>query len=150
MCLHGGATAQAPEPVLTVRFASCEQVLDTRALSALPAHAAEVMNKDGERHSYAGPRVIDVLHTGCPALGEANKRDRVGLVVRATAADGYRAAIALMEADTTFSPAPAILALSMDGKPLDAHEGPLKLIVPGDLRHGRHVRGVSVLEVVAP
>lgn len=140
----------AQAPIITVRHAACEAMLDARALSALPMHAAEVSGKDGGKQGYGGPRVIDVLHAGCPALAEASKRDRVGLVVRATAADGYRAAIALMEADATFSPTPAILALSMDGKPLDTHEGPLKLIVPGDLRHGRHVRGVSVLEVVAP
>lgn len=147
--LHAaGLLAQAP--IITVRHAACEAPLDARALSGLPVRTAEVSSKDGEKHSYAGPRVIDVLHAGCPALADANKRERVGLVVRATAADGYRAVLALMEADTTFSPTPAILALTLDGKPLDAHEGPVKLIVPGDLRHGRHVRGVSVLEVVAP
>lgn len=148
VALHSAClTAQA---TVAVRYKGCDAALDARALAALPMRAAEVSSKDGGKHRYAGPWVIDVLNAGCPALAEATKRDRVGLVVRAAAADGYRAAIALMEADTTFSRAPAILALTMDGKPLDAHEGPLKLIVPGDLRHGRHVRGLSVLEVVAP
>lgn len=149
LALHAaGLRAQAP--IITVRYAACEARLDARALSALPLHAAEAVSKDGEKHRYAGPRVIDVLHAGCPALADANKRDRVGLVVRATGADGYRAAMALMEADSTFSRAPAILALTLDGEPLDAHEGPVKLIMPGDLRQGRHVRGVNVLEALTP
>ncbi|MBL7965184.1 MAG: molybdopterin-dependent oxidoreductase [Flavobacteriales bacterium] len=142
--------AQDAGPILTIRFGTCDTTLNARVLSTLPVHSAHVENRDGEKHTYSGPYVIDVLQAGCPGLSRADKRDRVGFVVRATSADGYRAAVALMEADTTFSPAPAILALTMDGRPLDAREGPVKLIVPGDMRHARHVRGVSVLEVVAP
>jgi hypothetical protein len=40
------------------------------------------------------------------------------------------------------------LADRRDGKPLDNHEGPLRFVVPGDKRHARWIRGVTMLEVV--
>lgn len=141
--------AQAQEPFFTIRFGTCDTTLDARSLSTLHVHAAQVENRDGVRHTFAGPRLIDVLNEGCPALKEVDKRERVTLVVRVISADGYSAAVTLMEADTTFSPTPALLALTMDGRPLDEHNGPVKLIVPGDRRQGRHVRRVSRL-VVGP
>jgi len=42
-----------------------------------------------------------------------------------------------------------ILADHRDGKPLDAHEGPLRIVVPGDKRGARWIRGVTSLEVIS-
>lgn len=41
----------------------------------------------------------------------------------------------------------AILADTRDGKPLDAHEGPYRIIVPGEKRPGRWVRQVQRIEL---
>ena len=69
----------------------------------------------------------------------------VGLI--ASAPDGYRVLFSLTEFDAGFSDRVILLADRRDGKPLDDREGPLRLIVTGDKRHARWIRGVSTLEV---
>ena len=48
------------------------------------------------------------------------------------AADGYKVLFALAELDPDFAPREIILADTRDGKPLDAKEGPFRVVVPGD------------------
>ena len=69
----------------------------------------------------------------------------VGVVARAP--DGYQVLFSLAEFDQAFSDRVIILADRRDGKPLDKREGPLRIIVPGDKRHARWIRGVDTLEV---
>jgi hypothetical protein len=69
--------------------------------------------------------------------------------VVATGRDGYRAALALAEADPGMRTAPTIVADRADGAPLSA-EGPLRLVVAGDLRPARSVRMLVSLEVRRP
>jgi len=70
----------------------------------------------------------------------------VGLV--ASAPDGYRVLFSIAEFDTAFSDRVILLADRRDGKPLDSREGPLRIVVPGDKRHARWIRGVIGFEVV--
>lgn len=49
----------------------------------------------------------------------------------------------LAEFDPAFGASGAILADSRDGKPLDAHEGPFRIVVPEEKRQGRWVRQVT-------
>jgi hypothetical protein len=65
------------------------------------------------------------------------------------AIDGYRVAFALAETDPAFATREIILADMRDGKPLDAKEGPLRVVAPGDKRPARWVRQVSTLRIVA-
>jgi hypothetical protein len=69
----------------------------------------------------------------------------VGLI--ASAPDGYRVLFSLTEFDPAFSDRVILLADRRDGQPLDNREGPLRLVVPGDKRHARWIRGVDALEV---
>ena len=71
----------------------------------------------------------------------------VGVVARAP--DGYHVLYALTEFDPAFTDRVIILADHRDGKPLDAHEGPLRIVVPGDKRGARWIRGVTSLEVIS-
>ena len=65
----------------------------------------------------------------------------------ALAPDGYRVLFSLAEFDPAFNQRVILLADQRDGRPLDKREGPLRLVIPGDKRHARWVRGVSDLQV---
>ena len=54
---------------------------------------------------------------------------------------------ALAEADPEFHPGEALVADSMDGKPLDEKTGPFRLIVTEDKRPARSVRSLLSIEV---
>jgi hypothetical protein len=59
-----------------------------------------------------------------------------------TGRDGYQAALALAEILPEFGNHEAWLAFDRDGQPLDDRSAPVELIVPGDVKPGRWVRGV--------
>jgi hypothetical protein len=69
----------------------------------------------------------------------------VGVIARAP--DGYQVLFSLAEFDSAFSDRVILLADRRDGKPLDSHEGPLRIVVPADKRKARSIRGVNALEV---
>jgi hypothetical protein len=69
------------------------------------------------------------------------------LYVIVEAADGYQAVFALSEFDPDFTDRVIILADRRDGKPLPPPEGPFRLVVAGEKRHARWVRGVTTLDV---
>ena len=65
-----------------------------------------------------------------------------------SAADGYRAVFALAELDPGFRGDVPIITASCDGKALDAKDGPLRLVVPGEKRPARWVRQVTAIDVL--
>ena len=64
-----------------------------------------------------------------------------------TANDGYQVVISGGEIDPNFGNAPMLLAWEQDGTALSAENGPLRLVVPGDLRGGRYVYGIVSIDV---
>jgi DMSO/TMAO reductase YedYZ molybdopterin-dependent catalytic subunit len=55
--------------------------------------------------------------------------------------------LALAEVDPAFHSGEVIVADEMNGKPLDAHSGPFKLIVTEDKRPARSVRNLVSIEL---
>jgi len=70
------------------------------------------------------------------------------LALLGQAPDGYRVAYTLAELDPQFGARQAIVALAQDGKPLSAHDGPLRIVVQGDQHRARWIRQLSELRVV--
>ena len=62
----------------------------------------------------------------------------------ATAADGFRVAVALAETARRFTPKQVILAYEQDGEPLETG---VRLVVPGDDLGGRSLAGVVEIEL---
>jgi len=60
--------------------------------------------------------------------------------VIAEATDGYRVVFSLAELDPQFGNTAVLVANEIDGHPLPEHDGPLRLVVPGDKRQARWVR----------
>lgn len=102
----------------------------------------------GVDHStvYAGVLLRDVLaHAG---FGAATDRGARAGIVEAVATDGYRAVFSWGELFNASAGQQALVITTIDGRPLDAAEGPLALRALADLRPGpRHVRNLCGLVV---
>ena len=68
--------------------------------------------------------------------------------VVATAADGYRVLFSLAELDPAFTNSDIIVADTIDGKPLFAYQGPLRIVAPRDTRGARSIRRLEKIDVV--
>jgi len=80
-------------------------------------------------------------------LGSELRGKALANYVLATGSDGYRAVLALAEIDPSFHPGEIVVADTMDGKALDAHSGPFKLVVSEDKRPARSVRNLVSIEL---
>ena len=97
--------------------------------------------------TYSGVRLSDLLaKIGAPLGGELRGKALANYIV-ATGSDGYKAVLALGEVDPSFHPGEVLVADTMDGKPLDAHSGPFKLVVSEDKRPARSVRNLVSIEL---
>jgi hypothetical protein len=76
------------------------------------------------------------------------KGKRMASCLLVEAADGYRVVIALPEIDPAFTDKQVVLAFLKDGKPLDAKEGPYRIVIPDEKRMARWVRQVTTLKIV--
>ncbi|HVC92123.1 MAG TPA: hypothetical protein VND64_00455 [Pirellulales bacterium] len=61
--------------------------------------------------------------------------------------DGYRAVFSLTELDQEANERAVLLADRRDCQPLDAKEGPLRIVIPHEKRHARWVRQVNAINV---
>jgi hypothetical protein len=97
--------------------------------------------------TYSGVRLSDLLSkVGAPIGSELHGEALTNFVV-ATGADGYQAILALAEVDPSFHPGEVLVADTMNGKPVDGHSGPLKLVVTEDKRPARSVRNLTTIEL---
>lgn len=102
---------------------------------------------------YAGVRVWDLLAAAgvmddAGALGSGDERRE--LRVEARAGDGFRCLLRWSEIDPARSERGVLVAWLQQGQLLAPEYGPLRLIVPGDVRGRRHLRGLASLTVLDP
>jgi hypothetical protein len=98
---------------------------------------------------FEGVPLAAVLASAGIALGDKLRGPRLAEALLAEARDGYGVVFALAELDSAFATREIILADARDGKPLDAKEGPFRIVVPGDKRAARWIRQVSSIKIVA-
>jgi DMSO/TMAO reductase YedYZ molybdopterin-dependent catalytic subunit len=122
--------------------------LSVADIAAFQRQTIRVTDDKGTTVEYGGVRVADILKKAGAPLGNELKGPNMGLGVVARAPDGYRVLFSLTEFDAAFSSRAILLVDRRDGKSLDNHEGPLRLVVPGDKRHARWIRNVTTLEVL--
>jgi hypothetical protein len=96
---------------------------------------------------YEGVVLADLLTKYGAPLGKDLRGPALASYVVATGSDGYKAVYSLAELDPSFHPGDVIVADTMDGKPLDAHSGPLRLVSTEDTRPARGVRNLVSIEV---
>src|ERR1700722_10756507 len=87
---------------------------------------------------------IDLKMGGDPKTKNAQLRE----VVIITGRDGYAVDFSLAELLPDIGNRAVWLALDMDGQPLPAADGPVKVIVPDDAKPGRWVRELASISVI--
>jgi hypothetical protein len=122
--------------------------LSAADLKAMPQTTVSFHNSHTNAdESYSGVRLADLLAKMGVPLGSDLRGEALANYVVATGSDGYKAVLALGEVDPSFHPGEVIVADTMDGKPLDAHSGPFKLVVTEDKRPARSVRNLVTIEL---
>ena|SRR5215467_10456846 len=117
-------------------------------LKAMPHLTVTIHNsRTNADATYSGVRVADLLTKVGAPLGNDLRGNALANYIVATGSDGYQAVIALGEVDPAFHPGEVLVADSMNGKPLDEHNGPLKLVVTEDKRPARSVRNLTTIEL---
>ena len=123
-------------------------VLTPADLKALP-RAKATFTAHGKRIAYEGPLLNAALLKAGVVSGDRLMGRYLNQVVVAKGSDGFTASYSLGETDPIYRANPVIVADSKDGQPLDAKEGPYRLVIDGDLRPGRSVRALVSVEVEA-
>jgi hypothetical protein len=103
----------------------------------------------GKEIVYSGTPLAEVLKAGGLPLDSdmAAIRETVAMTVLVAAIDGYRAAFSFAELEPELADRIILLADTKDGQPLSPHEGPFRIVVPGEKRPVRWVRQVSAVTV---
>jgi hypothetical protein len=110
-------------------------------LERLPRATVDV-TEDDKPVSYDGVLLTDVLAAVGTPRGATLRGPALSQYVVVEARDGYRVVFTLAELDKGFSDTTVLLAHRRNGAALDAALGPLRIVVPGEQRHGRWIRQV--------
>ncbi|MGD0416405.1 MAG: molybdopterin-dependent oxidoreductase [Terriglobales bacterium] len=133
---------------LTVQNESGKQTVLVRAeIEALP-HVKVTTGASGSSATFEGVSLKALLERAGVGFAESMKGKRMASCLLVEAADGYRVVIALPEIDPAFTDKQIVLAFLKDGKPLDAKEGPYRIVIPDEKRMARWVRQVTTLKIV--
>jgi hypothetical protein len=122
--------------------------LTAAQISALPHVTVSTKDHDTPAQ-FEGVPVSAVLALVGVQLGSTMRGPRLAEALLVEAADNYRVVFALAEFDPGFTGREILLADKRDGKPLDAKEGPSRVIVPGDKRPARWIRQVTSFKILA-
>ena len=143
-----GVLPDAPAGSVVLRgLAGRTETLSAAQIAKLE-HEQVSVDHAGRTVVYSGPDVADLLRDVGAPFGNKLHGEGVNDVVFVTGGDRYRAVLTLPEVDASFHKgARVILADRADGKPLDAHDGPYRLVIDGDLKPSRSVHGVVLIEV---
>jgi len=121
--------------------------LTAAQISSLPHVTVDARDHDGPAQ-FRGLPLSAILSSAGIQLGDSLHGTRMSEVLLVSAADGYKVAFALAEVDPAFAAREIILADKREGKPLDAKQGPFRVVAPGDNMPARWIRQVTELRVV--
>ena len=119
--------------------------LSVDALRGLPSQTQSVTfqsDQGPQSHTYVGVPLVDIVNAAVPVVDSAHAS--LSVVVVATGADGYSAAVSWGEISPEFGATPILVTYTEDGHELDRP----RLAVPGDIKGGRYVSDLTQLRVV--
>jgi DMSO/TMAO reductase YedYZ molybdopterin-dependent catalytic subunit len=149
LAIASAASAQT----LAVRGLSGQQANLTAAdLAAMPHTPVTLQLEGGRSERCEGVLLSAILAKVGAPQGKALRGPEMADVVLISAADGYHVALALAETDAGFRTTKVVLADRCNGAAIAPPEGPLRLVIEGDLRPARSAREVTgiAVERVAP
>ena len=153
LTIHGSlwaaqAAPAAPATLTIVGDGGKSISLAPADLKGLPRTRVEVKTEDGITNVYEGVLIGELLKRAGAPLGSELRGNAVASYVVASASDGYQVLFSLAELDPAFTSNDIIVADTIDGKPLFAYQGPLRIVAPKDSRAARSIRMLEKLEVV--
>lgn len=132
---------------LTLSRGARTETMTPAQFAALPHQRVQVTQHD-QSHDFEGVSLAGLLaKVGADVSHPLQGRD-LAAAIRITAADGYQVVLALSEIDPATRKAAVLLADRDGGKPLDAANGPYRLVVSDDMRPARSARQVQRIEVL--
>ncbi len=142
-----------PAPALEIRGDIAKPLsLSVADFEALAATSVD-WDHHGEKQVARGVMLVDILRRAGWSEGpsgkdvaKAEKHSGARFVLVVTAADGYQAV--LSAAELTEGKTVALLASSIDGKPLEPDAGPLRLVVASDASPARSIFQVRRIDIV--
>jgi hypothetical protein len=140
---------QAADLLTLVNESGHESTLSPADFAKLPRQTVRVKDRSGVLATYKGVPLGEVLRAAKVALGKDLKGPLFANCLLVEAADGYRVAFSLPEVDPDITDRLVLIANEKNAKPLDAAEGPYRLIVPDEKKHARWVRRVLRISVQA-
>ncbi|MCC7438289.1 MAG: molybdopterin-dependent oxidoreductase [Armatimonadetes bacterium] len=148
--LSASAIGQNTSPVL-LRITG-ETVRDSLSLTlddlrVMPRDSVQ-LSHDGESHWFYGVRLNELFRRAGVPTGRSLRGDAMNLVMRLSAADGYRVTLSLSELEPDFTDRTTVVAYQMDNAPLTEKDGPLRLIISGEKRGARMIRKLTDIRIV--
>ncbi|MEV0579938.1 molybdopterin-dependent oxidoreductase [Streptomyces sp. NBC_01463] len=144
----GTTAGPVPEIALTGDLARPAR-LTVSDLLAWPQHEAavsfECATSGVQHHRFTGPLLHDVLAGARPRFDPARRKDRLRFLIAVSGADGHHTLLSWAEIDPDFGRAPVLLAVTIDGAPLDRTGS--QLVLPQDRCGGRHISGINAVRV---
>jgi hypothetical protein len=141
------AVCQVP-PMLTVQgIGGTSATLSIADLARLPQKTVKAADHETPA-TFEGVLLTDVLAKVDLPAGEKFHSTVASYYLLVEAKDGYRAAFAWAELDSTFTDKAVYVVTKRDGKPLTDKDGPFQLVAPGEKRGARWVRQVTALRIL--
>ncbi|HEY4131024.1 MAG TPA: molybdopterin-dependent oxidoreductase [Gemmatimonadaceae bacterium] len=117
------------------------------ATTVLP-HVDATVSSHNVQRKYSGVLLGELLKLVGRPVGEALRGKALATVVSVEAADNYKVVFALAEVDSGFTSKVIFLADRKNGAPIDASEGPFRVIVPDEARPARWAKQVVRVRLV--
>jgi hypothetical protein len=146
------ASAQtSPTASLTVDLSSSDGhrvTLSEGAMKSMPQKTVRIHNPhSGADETYQGVELSLLLARLDAPLGTKLHGNALAMYVVAEGTDHYRAVYSLAEVDPAFRSGTVIVADRMNGQPLDAKNGPFKLVNTADKHPARCVRNLASIQL---
>lgn len=149
-----GQSALAAAPAAELRIAgdvSTPLVLTIADLKKMPRKTLSVVNPhDKKTELYEGVLLEELLRRAGIDQGEKLRGTAMATYVVAEGSDGYRVIFSLAELDSAVIDSDVIVADTMDGAPIGAGVGPLRIVAPHEKRPARWVRMLTTITVIHP
>lgn len=124
-----------------------ELKLSLAELAKLPHKSVKAKEHNGKEASFDGIPLNEILQRAGVKFGEHLRGKALATYLLVTAKDGYTAVFALPELDPAFTDRTVLLVDRKDNQALSTPEGPLRIVVPDEKRHGRWIRQVQTLTI---
>jgi len=132
---------------LTITLGDKTSVLAPADLAAMPRETVTVTNGHTKTtETYTGVPIAALLEKLGLPFTKPNEHTLLRTYLVAEGTDGYRVLVSAYETLAPIRSTSAIVAITLDGKPLAA-DGAFKLVIPGDTRPQRWVQNLKSLNI---